>query len=76
MVDDYSKYKPCSKIEITIIVDDENNEYNYLPWVVMDVVVDNYNDYMTNMIMTYNTEVDRTIPVSYTHLDVYKRQLQ
>ena len=38
----------------------------------MGVVVDNYdsNDFITYMIMTYNTEA-----VSYTHLDVYKRQV-
>ena len=62
MVDDYSKYKPYSDIEIVITVDGDNNEYNYLPWVVTGVAVDNYNDYMTYMIITDNTEVDRTIP--------------
>ena len=68
MVDDYSEYKPCSKIEIAIIVDDENNGIKHLPWVVMGVAVDNYDDYMTNMIMTYDTEVDRTIPLSLIHI--------
>ena len=61
-VDNYSEYLPCSEIEITIIVDGDNNDNNYLPREVMGVVVDNYDDCMTNMIMTDNTEVDRTIP--------------
>ena len=66
MVDDYSEYKPCSEIEITIIIDDENTGIKHLSWVVMGVAVDNYaddrNDLITYMIMTDNTEVDRTIP--------------
>ena len=53
MVDDYSKYLPCSKIEITIIIDDESNDNNHLPWEVTGVVVENYDDdYMTNKIIT------------------------
>ena len=52
--------------EIAIIVDGDNNDNNYLPWEVMGVVVDNHdddsNDLITYMIMTDNTEVDRTIP--------------
>ena len=62
MVNNYNEYLPCSKIEIVITVDGDNNDNNYLPWVVKGVVVENYDDYMTNMIMTDNTEVDRTIP--------------
>ena len=34
MVDNYSEYLPCSEIEIAIIVYDDNNDNNYLPWEV------------------------------------------
>ena len=65
MVDDYNEYLPCGKIEIVITVDGVNNDNNYLPWEVTGVVVenydDNYDDYMTNKIITYNTEVDLSL---------------
>ena len=51
MVNNYSEYLPYSEIEIAIIVDDDNNDNNYLP-----------------------CEVKGVVAVSYTHLDVYKRQ--
>ena len=64
MMYNYNEYLPCSKIEIVITVDDENNDNNYLPWEVTGVVVENYDDnyYMTNKIITYDlTDVDGTI---------------
>ena len=61
-----SEYLPYSEIEIAAIVDDDNSDNNYLPWEVTGVVVDSYdddrNDFMTYMIMTDNTNGDRTIP--------------
>ena len=50
----------------------------YLPWIKDAVIRDDVinDDNMTYWSVTGNTKGDRTIPdpVSYTHLDVYKRQ--
>ena len=39
---------------------------------VSDVTINNY---LRNLIVFFNWCVDEDIPVSYTHLDVYKRQV-
>ena len=54
--------------------------YDYieiLPCIETKVVGDEVikDDNITYLIMTNYTKGDRTIPVSYTHLDVYKRQV-
>ena len=43
---------------------------------VMGMTTENANEVTINQLMVRNVAKDAYIPVSYTHLDVYKRQVQ
>ena len=52
-----------------------NNNNEHLPYSETEIAVEDVkDDNITYLILTEYTKGDKTIPVSYTHLDVYKRQ--
>ena len=71
-----------SGMPVTILVDKKDGEVCHTPKELFNLLADDYRTYVEIELtkgkreVTEDDEREADAPVSYTHLDVYKRQIQ